>query len=171
MPAFDPSCALCPGNARIGGTNSASTGAYWFTNDLPCFGPDAPPLGDHDGLYRRRGPGRGGPLGRALRRARSAGGLIYGHTEQEVESGQRHFARTGEFLGQAVLARELAGPRGVAANHAFVACVPWFARFAAEWPADRLVELVMEGAEGGDAHTFPRGGRPAPGSVTWSWRR
>jgi len=29
--------------------------------------------------------------------------------------------------------------------------------FAAEWPADCPVELVMEGAEGGDAHTFPRG--------------
>ncbi len=29
--------------------------------------------------------------------------------------------------------------------------------FAAEWPADSPVELVMEGAEGGDAHTFPRG--------------
>jgi len=29
--------------------------------------------------------------------------------------------------------------------------------FAAQWPADCPVELVMEGAEGGDAHTFPRG--------------
>jgi len=29
--------------------------------------------------------------------------------------------------------------------------------FTAEWPADCPVELVMEGAEGGDAHTFPRG--------------
>ena len=29
--------------------------------------------------------------------------------------------------------------------------------FAANWPADHPVELVMEGAEGGDAHTFPRG--------------
>jgi hypothetical protein len=29
--------------------------------------------------------------------------------------------------------------------------------FQAHWPADWPVELVMEGAEGGDAHTFPRG--------------
>jgi fructose-1,6-bisphosphatase/inositol monophosphatase family enzyme len=30
----------------------------------------------------------------------------------------------------------------------------WFAGF---WPAEHPVELVMEGAEGGDAHTFPQG--------------
>jgi hypothetical protein len=30
----------------------------------------------------------------------------------------------------------------------------WFGRF---WPAGWSVELVMEGAEGGDAHTFPSG--------------
>ncbi len=29
--------------------------------------------------------------------------------------------------------------------------------FAAHWPTEHPVELVMEGAEGGDAHTFPRG--------------
>jgi len=29
--------------------------------------------------------------------------------------------------------------------------------FEAHWPADWPVELVMEGAEGGDAHTFPHG--------------
>jgi fructose-1,6-bisphosphatase/inositol monophosphatase family enzyme len=29
--------------------------------------------------------------------------------------------------------------------------------FEAQWPADWPVELVMEGAEGGEAHTFPRG--------------
>jgi fructose-1,6-bisphosphatase/inositol monophosphatase family enzyme len=29
--------------------------------------------------------------------------------------------------------------------------------FEAQWPAEWPVELVMEGCEGGDAHTFPRG--------------
>jgi fructose-1,6-bisphosphatase/inositol monophosphatase family enzyme len=29
--------------------------------------------------------------------------------------------------------------------------------FAGSWPSEHPVELVMEGAEGGDAHTFPRG--------------
>jgi len=187
VPAYDPSCALCPGNARITGANPAYTGAYWFTNDLPCFGPDAPRPPDDDALYRRRPaagtaevvcyhPDHGKTMAdltadearavvdlwverSAVLGARPevrhvlifenkgsavgtsnphphcqiyAGGLIYGHTEREVESGRRHFARTGEFLGQAVLARELAGPRVVAANHAFVACVPWFARYAYE---------------------------------------
>ena len=34
------------------------------------------------------------------------------------------------------------------------AIVAWFAAY---WPAEWPVELVMEGAEGGDAHTFPHG--------------
>jgi len=185
--AYDPTCALCPGNRRLHGANPAYTGAYWFTNDLPCFGPDAPRPADDDGLYLRRPavgtaevvcyhPDHGRTMAdlspaevRAVvdlwaERTRAlgarpeiahvlifenkgsavgtsnphphcqiyAGGLIYGHTGREVESGRRHFARTGEFLGQAILARELAGPRVIAANATFVACVPWFARYAYE---------------------------------------
>ena len=42
-PSYDPSCALCPGNARLGGANPRYTGVYWFTNDLPCFSNEARP--------------------------------------------------------------------------------------------------------------------------------
>ena len=51
-PAYDPTCALCPGNKRIRGENPPYTGAYCFTNDLPCFGEALGPRGDD--LYRTR---------------------------------------------------------------------------------------------------------------------
>jgi UDPglucose--hexose-1-phosphate uridylyltransferase len=186
-PSYDPTCALCPGNARLGGTNPAYTGVHWFTNDLPCFGPEAPQWGDDDDLYLRR-PATGTAEvvcyhpdhGRTLAELTAAevravvdlwtertgvlaahpevaqvlifenkgsavgtsnphphcqiyaGGLVYGHLAREVESGRRHHARTGGFLGQAILDRELAGPRLIASNADFVACVPWFARYAYE---------------------------------------
>ena len=42
-PAFDPSCYLCPGNARVGGVvNPHYTGAFVFDNDHPCVGEHAP---------------------------------------------------------------------------------------------------------------------------------
>ncbi|RYG64538.1 galactose-1-phosphate uridylyltransferase, partial [bacterium] len=40
-PSYDPTCALCPGNARIHGENPKYTGVYCFTNDLPPLGPAA----------------------------------------------------------------------------------------------------------------------------------
>lgn len=61
-----------------------------------------------------------------------AGNLIYGFTVREVESARKHFAKTGRHLGQDILARELAGPRVIAQNEGWVACVPWFARYAYE---------------------------------------
>jgi UDPglucose--hexose-1-phosphate uridylyltransferase len=61
-----------------------------------------------------------------------AGNLIYAHTAREVESSRKFFRRTGRFLGQEVLRREADGPRVVAANESFLACVPWFARYAYE---------------------------------------
>jgi len=62
-----------------------------------------------------------------------AGNMIYGHTAREVASSRRYYAQTGgRFIGQAVLQRELAGPRVIAQNAHFVACVPWFARYAYE---------------------------------------
>jgi len=62
-----------------------------------------------------------------------AGNMIYGHTVREVESSRRYFAQTGGgFIGQEILRRELAGPRVIAENAHFVACVPWFARYAYE---------------------------------------
>jgi UDPglucose--hexose-1-phosphate uridylyltransferase len=198
--SYDPACALCPGNRRLRGENPAYGGAYWFTNDLPCFGPEAPAGADHDDLYRRRAAvgtaevvcyhpdhaktmaeltavevaavvdlwaertaalaarpevnhvlifeNKGSAVGTSNPHPHCqiyAGGLVYGHTAREVESSRRHLARTGEFLGQAILARELAGPRVIAANDAFVACVPWFARYAYEvlvLPRRQLASLV-----------------------------
>src|SRR6185295_19356756 len=61
-----------------------------------------------------------------------AGNLIYGFTAREVASGRRYFKETGRYLGQEILARESAGPRVVAQNDAWLACVPWFARYAYE---------------------------------------
>jgi len=61
-----------------------------------------------------------------------AGNLVYGFTLREVESARRHRAQTGRFLGQDILAREAAGPRVIASNADWLACVPWFARYAYE---------------------------------------
>jgi len=62
-----------------------------------------------------------------------AGNMIYGHTTREVASSRRYFAQTGGgFIGQEILRRELAGPRVIGENVHFVACVPWFARYAYE---------------------------------------
>ncbi len=42
-PAYDPTCYLCPGNARSsGGHNPAYTGTYVFDNDHPGMGSAAP---------------------------------------------------------------------------------------------------------------------------------
>lgn len=201
--SYDPTCALCPGNQRLSGVNPPYRGVYWFPNDLPCFGPDAPDWSDGetaDDLYRRRPAvgtaevvcyhpdhaktmaeltpaeatavvdlwaertaalaarpdvnhvlifeNKGSAVGTSNPHPHCqiyAGGLVYGHTAREVESSRRHRARTGEFLGQGILARELAGTRVVADNHAFVACVPWFARYAYEvlvFPRRQLTSLV-----------------------------
>ena len=61
-----------------------------------------------------------------------AGNMVYGHTARQVESSRKFFERTGRFLGQEVLRREAGGPRVVAENDGFLACVPWFARYAYE---------------------------------------
>jgi UDPglucose--hexose-1-phosphate uridylyltransferase len=43
LPAYDPACYLCPGNARIGGTvNARYATTFVFDNDHPCVGADAP---------------------------------------------------------------------------------------------------------------------------------
>jgi UDPglucose--hexose-1-phosphate uridylyltransferase len=41
LPAYDPDCYLCPGNARVGGVkNSAYTGTFVFDNDFAALLPD-----------------------------------------------------------------------------------------------------------------------------------
>ncbi len=43
LPAYDPGCYLCPGNARVGGTvNARYATTFVFDNDHPCVGADAP---------------------------------------------------------------------------------------------------------------------------------
>jgi UDPglucose--hexose-1-phosphate uridylyltransferase len=61
-----------------------------------------------------------------------AGNLIYETALREVQSGRRYFEQTGKFLIQEILEREIAGPRIITQNESFVACVPWFARYAYE---------------------------------------
>jgi len=42
LPAYDPDCYLCPGNARAGGVrNPPYTGTFVFDNDFPALLPDA----------------------------------------------------------------------------------------------------------------------------------
>ena len=55
-PRFDPSCYLCPGNARVGGVvNPPYTGAFVFDNDHPCVGEHAPrEVQRAAGMYRNR---------------------------------------------------------------------------------------------------------------------
>ncbi len=57
-PAYDPSCYLCPGNARVVGRNPDYPGVYVFPNDLPTFSSAAPDVASADELYRVR-PARG----------------------------------------------------------------------------------------------------------------
>jgi UDPglucose--hexose-1-phosphate uridylyltransferase len=55
-PVFDPTCYLCPGNARVNGAvNPAYTGTFVFDNDHPCVGTVAPrDLTPPTGIYQNR---------------------------------------------------------------------------------------------------------------------
>ena len=54
---YDPTCYLCPGNARAGGArNPTYAGTYLFNNDYPALLPDAPAFQvDQEGLIVARG--------------------------------------------------------------------------------------------------------------------
>jgi UDPglucose--hexose-1-phosphate uridylyltransferase len=56
IPTYDPTCYLCPGNARASGAlNPNYTGVFVFDNDYPCVGPDAPtPMQPPSSLYKTR---------------------------------------------------------------------------------------------------------------------
>lgn len=74
-----------------------------------------------------------------------AGNLVYGHTAKQVQSSRKYFESPGEYLGQAILRREANGPRIVCENEYFLACVPWFARYAYEvfiLPKRQMASLV-----------------------------
>jgi UDPglucose--hexose-1-phosphate uridylyltransferase len=50
QPAFDPTCYLCPGNARAGGArNPQYTGTFVFENDFAALRPDTPEGGFRKG--------------------------------------------------------------------------------------------------------------------------
>jgi UDPglucose--hexose-1-phosphate uridylyltransferase len=54
--SYDPSCYLCPDNARVSGArNAAYTGVFVFDNDHPCVGPLAPASVEAPpGIYKNR---------------------------------------------------------------------------------------------------------------------
>lgn len=185
-PSHDPACALCAGVKRLSGVvNPPYTGAWGFTNDLPCFGGSAdikgddfyqarPALGtaevvcyhpdhaktfvdltdaeavgvvdlwterycalgarpeiDHVLIFENKGAlvGTSNPHPHCQI---YAGNMIYGTIAREADAARRHIAKTGRYLGQDILAREATGPRVVAQNESFLACVPWFSRYAYE---------------------------------------
>jgi len=56
LPRFDPSCYLCPGNARANGQrNPAYDSTFVFTNDFAALQPDTPIERLEHGLLRARG--------------------------------------------------------------------------------------------------------------------
>jgi len=53
LPLYDPSCYLCPGNARANGErNPAYDSTFVFTNDFAALRPDLPSASVRDGLLR-----------------------------------------------------------------------------------------------------------------------
>jgi UDPglucose--hexose-1-phosphate uridylyltransferase len=53
LPAYDPSCYLCPGNVRANGErNPAYESTFVFTNDFAALQPDSPEAAFEDGLLR-----------------------------------------------------------------------------------------------------------------------
>jgi UDPglucose--hexose-1-phosphate uridylyltransferase len=56
LPQFDPSCYLCPGNARANGKrNPAYDSTFVFTNDFAALQPDTPTERLEHGLLRAQG--------------------------------------------------------------------------------------------------------------------
>ncbi len=56
LPAYDPSCYLCPGNTRANGeSNPPYTRTFVFTNDFAALRPDTPTGGVERGLLRAEG--------------------------------------------------------------------------------------------------------------------
>ncbi|MCC5790075.1 MAG: galactose-1-phosphate uridylyltransferase [Opitutales bacterium] len=202
VPVYDPECALCPGNQRLKGKNPEYQGVYGFTNDLPCFSPEAPEVDGGDDLYAIRAargtaevvcyhpdhsktmadlsvsqvsdvvahwrsryaelgsrPGidhvlifenKGELVGTSNPHPHCqiyAGNMIYGHTAAEVRMARQWHEKTGALLGQEIVRREEQSVRVVCRNDDFIACVPWFARYAYEVlilpraPASSLLDL------------------------------
>ncbi len=57
-PTYDPTCYLCPGNARVGGeANPAYEGVYVFANDFPALADEAGEGANDDPLFRAEASG------------------------------------------------------------------------------------------------------------------
>ncbi len=57
-PAYDPTCYLCPGNARVGGeTNPAYEGVYVFANDFAALADEEGGAASDDPLFRAEASG------------------------------------------------------------------------------------------------------------------
>ncbi|MCX9146082.1 UDP-glucose--hexose-1-phosphate uridylyltransferase [Erythrobacter sp. WG] len=57
-PAYDPTCYLCPGNARVGGeTNPAYEGVHVFDNDFPALLDEPGSAAGDDPLFRAEASG------------------------------------------------------------------------------------------------------------------
>jgi UDPglucose--hexose-1-phosphate uridylyltransferase len=74
-----------------------------------------------------------------------AGNMIYGHTIKHVEQARKWHQATGHHLGPEILQRETQGGRVICQNESFVACIPWFARYAYEvyvFPREPVASLA-----------------------------
>ncbi len=57
-PAYDPTCYLCPGNARVGGeANPAYEGVHVFANDFPALADEPGGQASDDPLFRAEASG------------------------------------------------------------------------------------------------------------------
>jgi UDPglucose--hexose-1-phosphate uridylyltransferase len=61
-----------------------------------------------------------------------ASSMIYRFIEQEMQNSRRYLEQQDELIGQAIVRREAASNRVICQNDEFLACVPWFARYAYE---------------------------------------
>lgn len=61
-----------------------------------------------------------------------AGSLVYANIANEASVASAYFRETGRDLLADVVKREAAGPRIITDDKHFIACVPWFARYAYE---------------------------------------
>jgi UDPglucose--hexose-1-phosphate uridylyltransferase len=60
LPPHEPTCYLCPGNARVSGErNPAYDGVFVFDNDHPCVSPSAPAPLDPTGSFYQNRPATG----------------------------------------------------------------------------------------------------------------
>ena len=83
-----------------------------------------------------------------------ASSMLYGITESEVVSSRQYFRKTGQLLGQAIWNEKPKVLGVISQNRHFLACVPWFARYAYEvifCRSSQPLHLVTWMRSGGEA--------------------